>query len=61
MQEMVALLRETNALQIPILEIQNTVEETQIDVEKSKRIVENIFKTIEGTSRNLVSRYICIY
>lgn len=58
---MVALLKETNALQIPILEIQNTVEETQIDVEKSKRIVENIFKTIKGKSHHLVSRYICIY
>lgn len=49
MQEMVELLRATNALQIPILKIKTTVEETYTTVEKSKRIVEDIFKTIEGT------------
>lgn len=46
---MVALLEETNALQIPILEIKNAMEEIQTNVEKSKRIVQDIFKTVERT------------
>lgn len=49
MQEMVVLLKETNTLQIPILEIKNAVEEMQTNVEKSKGIMQDIFTTIEGT------------
>lgn len=58
---MVALLRETNALKIPILQIKNTVEETQVTVNESKRTVENIFEAINGPSHNPVFRYIRLF
>lgn len=45
---MVVLLTETNALKMPILQIKNTVEETQVTVEESKRTVQNIFEAIKG-------------
>lgn len=58
MQEMVVLLTETNALKMPILQIKNTVEETQVTVEESKRAVENIFEAIKGPLHRPVRRYI---
>lgn len=54
---MVALLTETNALKMPILQIKNIVEETQVTVEESKRTVENIFKAITGPSQPSLQIY----
>lgn len=55
MEKMVKLLKETNALQEPILRIQTGVEETKITVEETKRTVEDIFKSIKGQSPHLIT------
>lgn len=45
---MLVLLKETSALQEPILEIKRAVEGANAEIEETKHTVQNIFKSIQG-------------
>lgn len=49
-QEMLVLLKETSNLRQPILQIKSIVEETKAEIEETKHTVQNIFKSIQGSS-----------